>query len=133
MTLLDTHALVWLLSRDRALGSRARRLIDTAQAQGDVAVSAITFWEIALLLQRGRLPGLRNATEWRRDSLAAGLLEHRLTGDIAIRASELDGLPGDPADRFIVATALVQEATLVTADEKLLAWRGKLKRHDARR
>lgn len=133
MILLDTHVLVWLVSGERSLGSRARRMIDAAQREGEATVSAITFWEYALLFQRGRLDGQRDPTQWRRDVLAAGLLELGLTGDIGIRATELDNLPSDPADRFIVTTALVREATLVTADTQLLAWRGKLKRHDARR
>jgi PIN domain nuclease of toxin-antitoxin system len=45
----------------------------------------------------------------------------------------LAGLHSDPADRIIVATALAHDATLITADERLLAWRGPLKTHDARR
>lgn len=133
MIVLDTHVLVWLVSGERSLGSRARRMIDAAQCKGEATVSAITFWEYALLFHRGRLVGQRDPTQWRRDVLAAGLLELGLTGDIGIRATDLDNLPSDPADRFIVATALVREATLVTADTKLLAWRGKLKRQDARR
>jgi PIN domain nuclease of toxin-antitoxin system len=53
------------------------------------------------------------------------------TGEIAIVAGELDGLHGDPADRFIAATAIVHDATLVTADERLLRWRHPLRRQNA--
>ena len=48
------------------------------------------------------------------------------------RALDLAGLPDDPADRFIVASALVHGAALMTADEKILDWRHALERHDAR-
>jgi PIN domain nuclease of toxin-antitoxin system len=59
--------------------------------------------------------------------------EIALSAEIAMRASEFDDLHGDPLDRIIVATTLVEEATLLTADRPILAWSGKLKRQDARR
>ena len=70
--------------------------------------------------------------EWRNELLTAGIIELVLDGDIALRAIELNGLAEDPADRFIVATALTHQAVLLTADEKLLDWRHSLERHDAR-
>jgi len=73
-----------------------------------------------------------SADEWRNELLAAGFVELALNGAIAIRAVDLNGLPDDPADRLIVATALHHRAALVTADEKLLAWTHPLIRHDAR-
>jgi PIN domain nuclease of toxin-antitoxin system len=63
--------------------------------------------------------------------LDTGVVELALTGDIALLAVELKNLHGDPADRFIVATALMHDATLITADARLLRWRGKVKRHNA--
>jgi PIN domain nuclease of toxin-antitoxin system len=65
--------------------------------------------------------------------LALGLREIALSAEIALRATELDDLHGDPFDRMIVATALVEDAVLLTADRPLLAWPGKLRRQDARR
>jgi PIN domain nuclease of toxin-antitoxin system len=53
-------------------------------------------------------------------------------GEIGIAAAQLQDLHGDPADRIILATALHHRATLVTADQRLLAWTGPLERHDAR-
>jgi PIN domain nuclease of toxin-antitoxin system len=64
--------------------------------------------------------------------LENGLKEVALTGESGITAVQLAGLHGDPADRIITATALSSGATLVTADERLLAWPGPLKRVDAR-
>ena len=63
--------------------------------------------------------------------LNAGINEIPLTGNVAILAGTLDGLHGDPADRFIVATAITFDATLMTADATLLHWSHKLKRQNA--
>ncbi|HJU05270.1 MAG TPA: PIN domain-containing protein [Nitrospiraceae bacterium] len=70
---------------------------------------------------------------WRADLLAAGLIEWPIDGDIAILAADRESLHKDPADRFIAATAIVQRATLLTADERLLEWQHALKRHNAAR
>jgi PIN domain nuclease of toxin-antitoxin system len=132
MIVMDTHVLVWLDQEERKLGKKSRALIERKWASGVVAVSAITFWEVGTLVnaERLRLPGA--LAEWRSDLLNAGLVELPVDGSIAMRAAELAGLHGDPADRLISATALVHGASLMTADEKLLAWRHPLERHDAR-
>jgi PIN domain nuclease of toxin-antitoxin system len=67
----------------------------------------------------------------RRRILGEGAVELPLTGAIAIMAAELEGLHADPADRFIAATAIVHDATLVTADVRLLNWRHTLRRQNA--
>jgi PIN domain nuclease of toxin-antitoxin system len=93
---------------------------------------AISFWEVAMLAGRKRvvLPG--SPSEWRSDLLQAGLQEIPLDGRIALLSTQLEKLHRDPADRFIVATALQYQATLVTADSKILAWKSELARQDAR-
>jgi PIN domain nuclease of toxin-antitoxin system len=63
--------------------------------------------------------------------LSEGATELPLTGEIAILAGELEGLHGDPADRFIAATAIAHDATLMTADNRLLQWRHGMRRHNA--
>lgn len=133
MIVLDTHALIWLDSGDRRLGRSARALADAHLARGTLNVSSITFWEVGLLLERGRIGLPVSLPEWRDRLLRAGLAELPLDGRVALRSLELAGLPEDPSDRFIAATALVNGATLVTADERLLTWSGTLARHDARR
>jgi PIN domain nuclease of toxin-antitoxin system len=65
--------------------------------------------------------------------LALGVREIPLSADVAMRASDLESLPGDPVDRIIVATALVEEAVLLTADLRILEWPGQVRRQDARR
>lgn len=133
MIVLDTHVLVWAASDDRKLGRKARALIDRFWAMGKVAVPAIAFWEVGLLQARRRLSLPSPVREWRDAVLAAGAIELPLDGTVAVRALDLAGLHDDPADRFIVATALVHEAALMTADERLLDWRHAMERHDARK
>lgn len=121
------------MDRDNpALGPVARCLIEDAWRAGQVAVSAISFWEVAMLAQRGRIVLPLPATEWRSDLLQAGLREIALEGRIAILASQLEIIHRDPADRFIVATSLQHQAALITADASVPAWASPLPRQDAR-
>ena len=131
MIVLDTHAAIWFVGGSSALGARSRSFAERAQAKDELAISAISFWELALLIAKGRMRSVRNAADQRARILAAGIRELPLTGDIALRAVELDSLPGDPADRFIAATAIVHGATLMTADDRLLGWRHTLTRQNA--
>jgi len=129
---LDTHSLVWLVEGDPSLGRNARELAQAALQADDLTVSAICFWEIATLVRFGRLTLSVPTAEWHRGTLELGILEAPVTGQIGILAGELAGLPGDPADRIITATAMVRNATLLTADRRILGWQGALNRHDAR-
>ena len=133
MILLDTHVLVWVAEDDARLGSGAGRSIDRALEQDELAVSAFTFWEIAMLAMKGRLRLAATPALVRQRALEHGIREIALTGDVAVRAASLQAFHGDPADRIIAATAMEVEAILMTADEALLAWKGGLKMRDARR
>jgi len=130
--LFDTHVLVWLDEGDPAMGASAREQADQALQNEDLAVAAISFWEIAMLRQKGRL-GIRHPLQpWRRGLMELGIRELPLDGEVAVAAGELDDLHGDPADRIIVATALKHGARLMTADRRLLSWPGRLECIDAR-
>jgi PIN domain nuclease of toxin-antitoxin system len=129
--LLDTHAALWFAMDNGLLGKRSQRTIDRALEDDQLAVSVISFWEITLLIAKRRVRSIDSAAETRDFILRAGIGELPLTGEIAILAGELDSLHGDPADRFIAATAIRHDATLVTADEKLLRWRHSLRRQNA--
>ncbi|GAB6042648.1 type II toxin-antitoxin system VapC family toxin [Endothiovibrio diazotrophicus] len=131
MILLDTHALIWLDEGSPRLGVEALRRIDDALVGERLTVSAISFWEVAMLRAKGRLELQMGVAQWRSDLLAAGLRETPVNGSVGIVAAELSGFHGDPADRLIVATALGAGATLVTADRRILDWRGGLERCDA--
>jgi len=133
MLLLDTHVLLWLDRDDSSLGPQARASLEAAWNEGGVAVSSISFWEAAMLQQRGRIQLPLPASRWRIDWLEAGLQELPLGGAIALAATELAGFHADPADRFITATALLHQAQLVTADSAILSWSDPFPRLDARR
>ncbi len=123
MMLLDTHILIWLDQGNTGLGQRARKQIDAAFRQDTLAVSAITFWEASVLHRKGRMR-LPEVQTWRSSLLAMGLIEIPLEGKTGIASSDLTEFHPDPADRFIVATAIQLNATLVSADQRILASTG---------
>lgn len=132
MTLLDTNAIIWLLTANTSLGQQSDRLITEALRRREAAFSAISIWEIGMLLQKGRIPAGRTATQWRERLLADGFIEIPVDGAIAARAGELPDMHGDPADRIIVATAL-DGHRLISSDQHILDWPHELDRFDARR
>ena len=95
-------------------------------------MSAISFWEVALLCQKQRIDLAIPVSDWRHKLLTHGLQEIPLTGEIAVLSTQLSDFHADPADRFITATALSIEATLITADMMILNWNGQLERHNAK-
>ncbi len=95
-----------------------------------MAVSAISFWEVAMLHEKGRLTLLRDVASWRQALLDEGLIEIPMDGDIGCRAATLPDFHADLADRLIVATAL-EGHRLVTADRRILDWPGHVSRLDA--
>lgn len=121
--LLDTHVLVWAFA-----GEEARRLrsvsaeLERAAGAGLVHVSAISGFEIGLLVAGGRLRLDRPPAQWFQEALSRpGVRAVEVAPDIAVEAATLPGpLHGDPADRLLVATARLRSLTLVTADRRLL-------------
>ena len=132
MILLDTHVLVWLDQDNPKLGPMCRKAIDEALAEDDLGVSAISFWEVAMLVARQRLAIAMTLDQWRRDLLAGGIRELPLDGRVGLLAADLE-VHRDPADRFVAATATINEATLATADQRLLTWQTNVQRLDATR
>ena len=130
MLLLDTNALLWLRSGDGRLGTVARGEIERAWQSDELAVSAISFWEVAMLAAKGRLRLDANVLAWRREHLEQGVVEIPVDGETGIRAAELPDFHADPADRLIVATALAGHR-LMTSDRRILEWSGSLNRLDA--
>jgi PIN domain nuclease of toxin-antitoxin system len=121
--LLDTHVLVRYMRDEGKLGRRARSTIDRAVAKDELFVSAISFWEVATLVTRRRLELDTTVAAFRDLAIRNGAREQVLDGEIAALAGELPDAHGDPADRMLVATAIVRGLTLVTADAMLLGWK----------
>lgn len=123
MILLDTHVLVRYTRDERKLGRRALSTIDRAVAKDELFVSAISFWEVATLVAKRRLELDTTVAAFRDLTIRNGAREQVLDGEIATVAGELPDAHGDPADRILVATAIVRGLTLVTADSVLLGWK----------
>lgn len=126
MIVLDTHAWVWWLADPAKLAPRARRAVDRAVRGGDgVAVSAISVWEVAMLVERGRLALTVDVAEWLQLAEAVpGVRFVPVDNAIALRAVRLPDFPHpDPADRLIAATALGAGGSLVTADRRLRSYK----------
>ncbi len=118
MIVLDTHAWLWWVSEPARLGKGARRALrDTAR----IGVPAICCLEVATAAIRGRIVLDREPLDWMQEALALPRVELLpLSPAVAAKAATLPaGLPGDPADRLIVATALLEAAILVTKDDRL--------------
>lgn len=124
MILLDTHALVWWVSADARLSVTAKAAIEAALLKRAVLLSAISAWEVAQLVAREKLVLSLSVSTWL-DAVSAIDGVHWVPIDRRI-AAESVSLPGqfhkDPADRFLVATARILGATLVTCDEKIRAY-----------
>ena len=122
MIVLDTHALVWWASTDQRLSRPARQAIESELASGaSLLVSAITCWEIAALVARGRLALSCDLDTWLDALESLECLEFVPIGSrLTVQSTRLPGsFHKDPADRFIVALARERGATLITADEQI--------------
>lgn len=118
--LLDTHALLWWQARSSRLSRRARRAIESTH---QVLVSPISFWEVGMLVAKGRVALDRATGVWVSDLLAGGTVGSvELTPMIAVAAAELPDFHGDPADRLVYATARATRAQLVTKDPVLRSY-----------
>ncbi|MGH8720239.1 MAG: type II toxin-antitoxin system VapC family toxin [Burkholderiales bacterium] len=124
MVVLDTHVLIFDALEPKRLSRRSARLVETATAEGQLACSDISLWEIAMLIAKGRLlPGVET-TQFLKDIIEArGLKVLPINPEIAALAQSDDFQLGDPADRIISGTALHHRARLVSADEKIRAIR----------
>lgn len=117
MILLDTHALVWAVAESRQLSRPALAAIHKARREDGLAIAAVTLWELAVLVARGRIQAY-GTVEASLRLLVEGVTIKPLTADIAALATQFpDDYPRDPADRLIGATARAEGLSLVTRDE----------------
>jgi PIN domain nuclease of toxin-antitoxin system len=118
--LLDTHILLWSLLEPDRLSDAIR--VELENHQNELWVSPISAWEMALLVENGRITiEAENPEKWIREMLThAPVREAPLNLDVALASRQVDLTHQDPADRFIAATALVYDLVLLTADARLL-------------
>lgn len=121
MIVLDTHTWIWYATEDPQLSKRARSRIHRADALG---VHPISCWEVAMLSHGGKLKLSIDIALW--VDLALERPKVTLlpfTPAVAVRAAGLGGsFPGDPADGFIVGTALEMDVPVITKDQRIADW-----------
>jgi PIN domain nuclease of toxin-antitoxin system len=123
MILLDTHIWIWLVNGDKRLPQEFFDYIREHEVDG-LGISAITCWEVAKLVEGGKIALSLPVGDWLKQALAypgIGLLESSL--EVAVESTQLPGIfHKDPADQIIVATARVHRCPLVTMDTKIRAY-----------
>ncbi|SDH34650.1 PIN domain nuclease, a component of toxin-antitoxin system (PIN domain) [Paraburkholderia phenazinium] len=121
---LDTHTLVWWVAGDPALSKKAKTAIERELAGGEIIVSAISAWEIAMLVEREKLVLSMDVGSWLATVSAIEAVHFApIDPEIAVKSVVLPGeFHKDPADRMIVATARKLAVPLVTKDEKIRAY-----------
>jgi PIN domain nuclease of toxin-antitoxin system len=124
MILLDTHIWIWWVDGSLRLSSRQQELIEQYQAQG-LGVSIISCWEVAKLVEKNKLALGCTVEEWLDAAIAyPGIQLLDLTLPIILRSTSLENFHRDPGDQMIVATAIIQNCPLLTADRKILDYVG---------
>ena len=121
MIVLDTHIWVWWVDENPQLSERHTHLIQDNEQDG-LGVSAVSCWEVAKLVELGRLQLECSIEEWMDQAIAyPGIELLPLTPQIAIESTKLPGnFHRDPADQIIVATARVHDLSLLTVDRLIL-------------
>ena len=119
MILLDTHVVAWAADDPKRLSRDAASAIRRARRGEGLAVSAITLWELAQLVARGRVQ-VFGSVETSVRALIEDMTVIPITPEIAALATQFpDDYPRDPVDRIIGATARAEAMTLVTRDERI--------------
>jgi len=120
MIVLDTHAWIWWVHDDSRLSNTQVETIKSNENEG-IGISAISCWEIAKLVELGRLKLPCPLTDWFTQALNyPGICLLELTPEVSIESTTLPGeFHRDPADQIIVATARLLDCPLITADERI--------------
>lgn len=122
--LVDTCAAIWLSQRAQ-IADEARNALRRAWRDGiSVNVSAITAWEMAMLVAKGRINETKPPLRWYADFLQmAQISECQVNAELFIASCFLPGaLHNDPADRIVIATAREYDLTIITRDRAILAY-----------
>jgi PIN domain nuclease of toxin-antitoxin system len=118
---LDTHAWIWFINDPRQLSPRARSAVRKALLKRSIYISSISVWEVALLVARRRLELTLGVEDWIAKSEALPFFTFvPVDNTIFVRSVLLPGpLHADPADRIIIATAIMKGMPVVTRDERI--------------
>ena len=118
---LDTHAWIWWVTKDRRLSQKARVAIQKSQRDDTLWLSLISVWELAKKVEKAQLVLDRPLDQWLDEATAQPSLHlAELTRPILVESCRLPTpFTGDPADQVIVATARHHEAALVTKDRAI--------------
>jgi PIN domain nuclease of toxin-antitoxin system len=120
--LLDTHIWLWSALDPARLSKRVRATLENRE--NELWLSPMSVWETLVLAQKKRIILESTPEQWVRRALNdLPVREAPMSHEVAIQSEALRLTHNDPADRFIVATALVYELTLVTADKQLVKGR----------
>lgn len=121
MILLDTHAWIWFVSNPELLSSHAIESIDVAVREKAVLISSISVWEVSLLVKRNRLTLTMDLNDWIARSESLPFFSFIPVDNKIAHKSVLlpPPLHDDPADRIIIASAIINDAILITKDEKI--------------
>ncbi len=123
--LLDTHILVWWKTAPSQLTkAQASALLEVERGRGQAAISAITLRELAKMAERGLVETPISLDLWLEEIETSPLLSVLpLTARITAESVRLgEGVPKDPADQIIIATARCHGLRLLTADERIRRW-----------
>jgi PIN domain nuclease of toxin-antitoxin system len=117
--LLDTHIWLWSLLEPERLTPKVQAAL--GEPNNEIWLSPITIWEVLILAEKERVRLHGQADQWIDQALAtAPVNEAPLTFRVALESQRVELPHRDPADRFLAASAMVYDLTLVTADERLL-------------
>lgn len=121
MIVLDTHILIWWVSANAELTSVVSDRIAHELESGEVIISSISAWEVAMLVQKNRLVLSMDVDAWLTNIASIPRVRfYPVDNEIAVKSATLPGeFHKDPADRMIVATARQLGCTLLTLDEKI--------------
>jgi PIN domain nuclease of toxin-antitoxin system len=126
MIALDTHVMLWWGNRSREISQPAAAAIERERSRktGCILISAISAWEIAMLVRANRLDLAMDVDGWLNTLNKLPQVQYvPVDNAVAIQSVMLPGtFHKDPADRIIVATARVASAVLISADTKILAY-----------
>ena len=123
--LLDTHIWLWYVENDaKRFARRIVPLVEAAVQRGELLISAISVWEIAVLDSIRRIELSQDVRSWVGRALSfPGVRFKGLSPSIVIESARLPGAAHrDPADRILIATARLAGASLVTCDERILSY-----------